>query len=117
MAFMSREERRTYRQGERFVAGRTVLYAFAAAVLVAVLAIGWATVVRPRQLDADARNRRASYERQESTRVAVSRKITEFTTADGAHQAALRAEVCELADQLRGGASTPSIDAFTSKHC
>lgn len=114
---LTKQEQRDVRWWARYSARWTVTAVVAVAVLAASIAIGWGKVVRPVLLDTDARNRRASYERQESTRVAVTRKISEYTTAtDDAHRNALRAEICELADQLRGD-PTPTVQTFTATNC
>lgn len=112
----NRQERREIRwvqYSARWLTGAVV----AIALLAAGVAIGWGKWVKPTLLDTDAKNRRSTYERQESTRVAVTRKISDFTAATSdAHRNALRIEICELADQLRGDTSL-SIQTFVSTNC
>lgn len=67
-------------------------------------------------LNIDARNRRASYERQDTNRDLMAHKITEFEFATTeAQRNALRIEICRLDAETTG--NSPATDQWTAANC
>ncbi len=94
------------------IAGLAVLVA-----LVAVVSLGWSRFVTREQRDIDAGNRRASFERQDTARDLIARKITDFEAATtDAHKAAIATEICRAALDVRGEIDQTSAQ-FIATNC
>lgn len=61
----------------------TVRWIVIAVALIAVLAIGWATLVSPALLDADAKNRRESHQYTETQRSFLLQKLSACQQLEG----------------------------------
>lgn len=113
--YPSKDERADIRRTSFFAGRHIATWVVAGVVLVAVLAIGWATFVKPVLLDRDAHNRRASYERQDTDRDEIVKLWTQYTgtdPADTVHRQALMNRMCQTYGEVRGSlGSYPDITA------
>ncbi len=115
MTRLNRQERADV----RWWAAYWIRWAVVAVVLVAAGALLLHRYVGRAELDIDARNRRASFERQDTDRKTLARKLTEWTAldpGDTAHQAAMRDEMCALVDEIRGS-MTPTQTNWANQNC
>jgi len=106
-------------KGLGWATSAAVLWTLGTVALIAFIAVAWTAFISPVLLDTDANNRRASYERQETTRSLVVSKITEYEKSENEpHKLALQNEICVKFGEIRNLDDLPSsVLLFTEKNC
>lgn len=116
---MTRTDRLTKqeRSDVRSAAGYAARWGLGIVASVIAVSLAYAFLIRPLFLDADARARRAGFERQDTNRDLIAAKIVEHGAAtNDAHRAALVNLICQKADETRGALS-PTSEQFIATHC
>lgn len=99
------------------IGATAVVGLFLFVAVIAVIGLGWSRFVAREQRDIDAGNRRASFERQDTVRDLIARKLTDYEAAStDAHRAAIATEICRAALEVRGEIDQTSA-AFIANNC